>query len=290
MWLEYFGLVDNDIVFYVFCAVSGVIVILSLVNMFIGCCLRVESRASPGTSIDIYIVLGAIVLTFTVLARGVNSSWGDYDTYKIICQMYPTTLIVGLTMFIGGQMVKAWGIFAFFKWQKKQPLKEEWKPNLWMWLLILIAAALSVVWVIIYRPELQSRLDLAIGLNDSNHPVYECTSENEFEWQLSTSVWHAFLLLLAVIACFIDCCIACRHAKGPISVLSIIVLNTLGCVVAGICLHFLYDGSQTIMYAITGALVLWPCLLADILLLVAKVSGGRSKDYEDHYDKPDSGL
>ena len=56
------------------------------------------------------------------------------------------------------------------------------------------------------------------------------------------------------------------------SILSVVTVNTLLAVVAGICIHFLYEAkSETITYAINGGLMLWMCLFADIMFLISKV-------------------
>jgi hypothetical protein len=91
-------------------------------------------------------------------------------------------MLLGFTMFIGGIMVKSWAIFAFHKWiaSKKtvsstpdargkrctttyiysvmhkaysslsQAINEEWKPNVWIWLLITIMGVCAVVWTVTF--------------------------------------------------------------------------------------------------------------------------------------------
>ena len=36
-----------------------------------------------------------------------------------------------------------------------QGIREEWRPNVWMWFLVLVAGGLSLAWCIVYTPELR---------------------------------------------------------------------------------------------------------------------------------------
>mgnify|MGYP001556250003 CR=1 FL=1 len=127
IWLEEFGRIDTDIPFYVFAIMTGLTLVLCCLNIFSGCCvsgikwvwmteivwIRMHVLFRPGSSMDFYIAIGSLLIDLCILIQGLNPGWLDSETF---CKIYPTCMLLGLTMFLGGLMVKEWANFSFYKW------------------------------------------------------------------------------------------------------------------------------------------------------------------------------
>ena len=277
MWLDTFGTPDTDLVFYVFCGVSGVILILSVLNILLGCCITRNRLSQVTGSVDFAIAVGSLMLCYPVIVAGLKPEWLEgNDVREILCKIYHVILLIGLTQFVGGLMVKGWTIFLFYKNNSK------WIPSFMIWVLVLIIIAASMIWEFLFMPEM---------VGD------ECYYQNGFEWQVATSSWHAFLLLLAFISVPASCW-ATRGTPGSreANILAVVVVNTVLCVVAGICLWFLLfetgnieqEPIDEIRYAVLGGLILWKCLFADVMLLVSMTC--RACSGEDNHETVYAGI
>ncbi|KAK2162469.1 hypothetical protein LSH36_98g05058 [Paralvinella palmiformis] len=264
MWLERFGDVDV-LVLYIFSAFCGLILLLGIIAILVPCCIPHVNAYAPGGTMDFNVIIGGRLLALTILIRGIKPVWASESTLRILCQFYPAALLIGLTLFIGGLTVKGFTIY-FYKWYKKpSALTDEWKPNLAIWGLLIATGVVSVVWCMLFTPH----------LTEVSNQEYICYNRaSDFEWKVGTSVVHATLLLFAVVIAPMQFVLS-RSRNTPCSpestALSIVVVNTLLSVVAGLCVYFLYPASTTVMYAITGGIGLWMILFADVAMLTAKV-------------------
>ncbi|KAI0241732.1 hypothetical protein LSAT2_020182, partial [Lamellibrachia satsuma] len=272
MWLENFYDDIDRTVFYIFCAITGLVALLAVVGVIIQLCSKGKSK--PGDSIDLSVQIGAILLCVTVLVRGVQSTTSK-DSLEILCDLYPALLLVGLTQFVGGLFVKAWSVYLYNTFNKddKKPLAEEWKPNLWMWFLMVVVAAIIIVWAVLFEPKL---------IVDAKN--YTCTSDRVFEWRTASSVWHAFLLFLAVVAVPMNCYV---NPNAQVTLLSLVIFNTLFCTVAAVVAYYTYENdtnTATWDYAISGGLIMWAAFFANIITVIGKFTG-RSQEEGDEETK-----
>ncbi|ELU04152.1 hypothetical protein CAPTEDRAFT_219593 [Capitella teleta] len=212
-----------------------------------------------------------------------NSIWLEF-----FGEIYPTCLLIGLTMFIGGLMVKSWAIFSFYKWNtsKKASINEEWKPNVWIWLLILIMGVCVVVWTVTFKSSLHY-VEQEDGL-----AIYTCKWTNTFEWLTATMVWHGLLLIVTFVAIFANCCVG-SEARKQSGATSLVTINTLAVAMAGCVLYFLTESSATIAYGIYGALAVWMCFFGNMIIFLYKAASvccctkreaGEDFVGDEHYD------
>lgn len=315
MWLENLG-DTTDVIFFAFCAAGGATLMLALCN-FIGglfgdctdCCDDRHDRPAA-TSVDLFGCLGAVLLVVSVLLRGVDTKWADYDELEIICEIYPVILLMGLTMFVGNLFVRAWSIYIFYQFNSdKRPRRQEWKPNLWIWVLMLIIGAVSVIWVVVDTPEMEDSGNFAKNRDwdvvdtTEESPVYTCTTSNghDMEWKVATSIWHGILLLLACAGCMLNCG-SLRHNLGLAenTILFVVIVNTILSVVAGVLVHYVYgdelerdgDPKANKLYSIKGGLMIWIAFFSQFMALVGKcrLTARQPHDTQDgKYDTINSG-
>ena len=83
-------------------------------------------------------------------------------------QFYVSLLVFGLLWFAGGIMIRSCAIYDFYKYKEEKVVsRNEWKPNLWMVLLMIVDGILVLVWVIVFKLETHNT-----GVNVSIGPIY----------------------------------------------------------------------------------------------------------------------
>lgn len=267
MWADSFGESDN-VVFYVFCAVSAVIMVVAIGVIVMSCIVK---TASPGSSMDFYIAFGGLAIVVTVLLRGVNPEWSNELGIEIACQFYISLLVFGLLWFIGGILIRCCAIYDFYKHKEEKVVsRNEWKPNLWMVLLMLLDGVLVLVWVIVFKLETKQ----------TGNNVYECEADHKSKWEAGLSVLHAMLIVIAAIIVWFAVTVSKRTADITNSIiLAVVTYNLLFVAIAATLIFFLYEPEGDIVmtskYAIIGGLELYVVLFTFILLLFAKIVAAR---------------
>ena len=77
-----------------------------------------------------------------------------------------------------------------------QPLAEEWKPNVWMWLLMVVIAAVIIVWAVLFDPRLVLQVSLpAIPgiMNAQIQSLYSVDCSPSDEWCYKTTTLKSVL-------------------------------------------------------------------------------------------------
>ena len=73
----------------------------------------------------------------------------------------------------------------------------------------------------------------------------------------------------------VRCAVHCRSQTAEANVHALVTLNTLMATVAGVCVYFLYDDDDkddnSVEYAVNGGLILWTCLVNNVLNLSVRV-------------------
>jgi len=267
LWLDQFEHDIDAIVLYIFAAVSAINLVLALGILILGCIIRADT---PGSSMNFYVSFGALAIVACNLIVGLNPTDLSEDIMSAMCQFYPALLCYGLVAFIGGLLVRCVYIFVYYvkedTYQKVH--KHEWKPNMFMFMLLLIEAAPILIWIMMY--DLKSEVTV-IGTTGSVMCVSKTTDDHKW-FKVGLSAYHAALMILAGIFVW-PAIFYSRKSPSEVeaNILSVIVWNMIFAAGSGAVVFFLFETSLTYMYAIIGGLTQYVVFITLLLLLIAKI-------------------
>jgi len=297
MWLEYWGDIDA-LIFYVFCAVAALVLVLAVVILILGCVFKVTT---PGISMDFYIAVGGLALVVTVLLRGLDPSWWSLDSMGITCELYPSLLTFGLLWVIAGLLLRSCAIVSYMRNPGKRAVRSEWKPNLGMIFLMAIDAAVVIVWTVLFPMEIhmthglpQSWSDKLVQMdalaNVKNTTMYWCDGEYAKEFQIGVSSLHAGILLFAAIMVWPALHLSKkRDTSVETNFLAVATYNFLFSVVAGLLVYFMLATTPSYYYAIMGGLMLYATFITLLIVMISKIVSARRARYDDdHYNRVES--
>ncbi|CAD5118187.1 DgyrCDS6914 [Dimorphilus gyrociliatus] len=272
MWIETVNLDHPDqIIFYIFVAITALNLILSFIFVILSICSGTKNN-SPGFSIDHYILLGILILDVSVLLRGANADWMNEDSFKIITEIQPCFVTLGLTYVFCGMFVRVTTVFLYYaqKTDNRKPIrKEEWKPNVVMCTFVVIACATSVVWAAVFKPTAE-----VTKTEDGKAASFSVSDENnQQEFQISVLVYHGIVHVATAIIVW-PALLRAKHRDAIAEMRSYVFLiyHTLAVIIAYVLAEMLMSHDRSVEYAVTGGLLMYKTFVDVVCLLVMKVT------------------
>jgi len=244
---------------------------------------------------DFYISIGGLLMMAHLLTLGLHPEWGMATDYDTLCLLAPSILTFGLLLFLGGLLLKACAFFNFYTLGKNKSIRrQEWLPNLWMLIILVVGAVIVVLWAFEFPPDMTAETITVQTETNSNRTlveVWRCDGDRNSEFKIAVSALNGGLLLLAAIMVWPAMQVARKQpTSGEASMLTAAVYNMVFAVTAGTLIYFFYDNQRHVIYAIIGGLKLYGILVTYILLIVSKIMAARrdrTAGGDNHYSEVD---